>query len=101
MLYHYNNKKILIDETKYLKSFKGAYDALQYMVANTLIAGIYKAVDDAGKLLQLTFTNTGMVKGLAGIKNIMYLPILLRNRKLWMKFALIYKPPVKYAMVLK
>ena len=68
VLYHYNNKKILIDETKYLKSFKGEYDALQYMVAKTLIAGNYKGVGDAGKLLQLTFTNSGMVRGLAGIK---------------------------------
>ena len=68
VLYHYNNKKVLIDETKYLRSFTGEYDALQYMVANTLITGNYKGVDDAGKPLQLTFTNSGMVKGLAGIK---------------------------------
>ena len=68
VLYHYNNKKILIDETKYLRSFTGEYDALQYMVANTLITGNYKGVDDAGKPLQLTFTNSGIVKGLASIK---------------------------------
>ena len=68
VIYHFNKNKMLIDKTIYSKTPTGQYDALEYMVSKTLIAGTYKGSDADGKLLQLIFTSAGDVKGLAGIK---------------------------------
>jgi hypothetical protein len=73
VLYHYNQNKNLIDQTKYIK-VKGVQPGksleygFQYMVNKNLLAGTFTATDTTGKEIVVSLTNDGTVSGLPNRK---------------------------------